>query len=245
MTLADKVAVVTGAASGVGRAVAELFARHGARVVPVDRDGAVSARPPAGAALPIVCDIADPSAVDALARRVVQEFGRYEVLVNAAGVVVAGPAGETAEADWDRVFAVNAKGTWLMCRAALRPMVAQRAGVIINTASGAALRPLPRLAAYAASKAAIVSLTRSIALEYGEHGVRASCICPGMIDTPMRWAALDARAAAGDDPSAALAPYAIRRLGRAEEVAEAALFLACAEYITGATLAVDAGRTLH
>ena len=124
-------------------------------------------------------------------------------------------------------------------------MVAQGSGAIVNTASGAGLRPLPGLAAYSASKAAIISLTRSIALEYGKHGVRASCICPGMIDTPMGRAAAEGRAARGDDPAALLEPYAIKRLGRPDEVAEAALFLASSEFVTGATLAIDGGRTLH
>jgi NAD(P)-dependent dehydrogenase (short-subunit alcohol dehydrogenase family) len=242
--LSGRVAVVTGAASGIGRAVAERLTSEGAAVVAVD----LARDEPPGASLAVVCDVADAAQVDALARRVLGELGRWDVLVNAAGIVVHGAAGECSEDDWDRVFAVNARGTWLLCRASLPPMVAQGAGAIVNISSGIGLRPVAGLTAYAASKAAVISLTRSIAIEYGRQGVRANCICPGRIDTPMHRLDVQRRGLAGGEEEARmLASYAITRVGRPEEVAATAVFLAGEDgaYITGATLAVDGGRTLH
>ena len=245
MDIAGCVVVVTGAGSGIGRATAELFAARGARVVAVDVDPHVAASPPAGAVLGASCDVADAAQVEAVTRRTVETLGRYDVLVNSAGVVVVGGAAEATEVDWDHVFGVNAKGTWLMCRAALGVMVRQGGGMIVNIASGAGLRVSGGLAVYSASKAAVVSLTRSIAVDYARFGVRAACICPGMIDTPMNRVALAARRSRGEDATGFLGPYLIKRQGRADEVAEAALFLAASDYITGATLAVDGGRTLY
>ncbi|MHB8619302.1 MAG: SDR family NAD(P)-dependent oxidoreductase [Chloroflexota bacterium] len=244
--LAGSVAVVTGAASGIGRATAGLFSDEGARVVAVDIDPGVASALP-GAALGIRCDVSDVRQVEQMTQRVLAEFARYDVLINCAGRVVRGGVADCDEASWDAVFAVNAKGVWATCGLALPHMVAQGAGVIVNISSGSGLRPLPGFAAYSASKAAVISLTRSIALEYGDRGIRANCICPGMVDTPMNQAAVALRRSEGEDEATLLAPYAIKRIGRPEEVASAALFLASADssFVTGATLAVDAGRTLH
>mgnify|MGYP001583297006 CR=1 FL=1 len=245
--LKDKVAVVTGAASGIGRATAELFATEGARVVALDRNPSVETDPPRGAVFAAICDVTAAAKVEDLSRRVVRELGSYDVLVNSAGVVVFGMTADGNDEDWDLAFTVNARGVWNTCRSALHHMLLQRAGVIVNIASGAGLRPMPGLAAYSASKAAVVSITRSIAVEYGDIGIRANCICPGMVDTPMNRTTLESRIATGEDRTAFLAPYALKRIGRPEEIAAVALFLASEDssFMTGATLAADAGRTLH
>ncbi|MGH7048855.1 MAG: SDR family NAD(P)-dependent oxidoreductase [Stellaceae bacterium] len=245
--LTGMVAVVTGAASGIGRATAALFAEHGARVVAVDIAASLERDRLPGVEATHLCDVSNRLAVEALTKEIESDFGRYDLLVNAAGALAVGKLGEASDEEWDRVFAVNARGPWLMCQAALPLMVARRSGVIVNVASAAGLRPTAGLAVYSASKAALVSMTRSIACEYGEYGVRANTICPGMIDTPMARATLESRRARGEDPEFPAALYAIKRIGRVEEVAAAALFLAspAAAYVTGAALAVDAGRALH
>lgn len=247
MVLQGTLAVVTGAASGIGRATAALFAEQGARVVAVDIAASLTVDLPKAAELGVVCDVADAEAVNELTKRIEIEFGRYDILVNAAGALAVGKLAEASEADWERVFAVNARGPWLMCRAALRVMIAQGSGAIVNIASAAGLQPTAGLAVYSASKAALVSMTRSIAREYGEYGIRANTICPGMIDTPMARETLELRRARGEDPNFPAVQYAIKRIGRPEEVAAAALYLAspAASYVTGAALAVDAGRVLH
>ena len=184
------VAVVTGAASGIGRAVAELFAAEGASVVAVDRAPGVVDDRPAAAADAVVCDVRDADGIAGVAERVERRLGRWDILVNAAGAVAHGEAGETTEEDWGSRLRRHARGTWLDVPRGARRDGARRSGAIVNIASGAGLRPLEGIAAYAASKAAAISLTRSIALEYGADGIRANCICPGIVDTPLKPAAL-------------------------------------------------------
>lgn len=247
MRLRGQVAVVTGAHSGIGRATAELFADEGAVVVAVDRDANVGVEPPRGASEGIVCDVADPGQVDELRDRVRDVHGRWDALVNSAGTAVSGRAADLSEATWRQAFEVNLHGTWLMCRAGIVVMLEHGQGSIVNIGSGAGLRPIVGLAAYSASKAAVVSLTRSIAIEYGDDGIRANCICPGVVDTPMNRDSVAERLGADVDLDTLLTPYALKRLGQPDEIAAAALFLASSEsaLVTGATLAVDAGRTLH
>jgi NAD(P)-dependent dehydrogenase (short-subunit alcohol dehydrogenase family) len=226
--------------------VAERLAAAGAEVVAVDREQRVVDEPPGGADRSAVCDVTSVSDVEAVAELVRNGYGRWDILVNSAGTAVFGRAGETSEEDWQRVFDVNARGTWLMCRAALAPMTQQTSGAIVNIASGAGVRPLEGLAAYSASKAAVVSLTRSIAVEYGHDGIRANCITPGMIDTPLHRESIR-RLRGGEPQGHAFDLYAVKRLGTSDEIAAAVLYLASPEagYTTGATLAVDGGRTLH
>lgn len=250
MRFAGKIAVVTGAASGLGRAVAFGLAKEGAStVVMLDRDeaGLAAAAADVGqAALPVRCDVSDPESVaDAFASAALDAL---DILVTAAGII--GPAVPVADCepeDWDRVFAINVRGTYLAVRHAVPLMRARGSGAIVTFGSTAGLAGSPVLGPYGASKGAVVMMTRGLALQHAADRIRANCVCPGSIETPM----LDATFAAAGDPAAAEARRAVfrakhplGRFGEADEVAEAALFLAsdAASFITGVALPVDGGR---
>jgi NAD(P)-dependent dehydrogenase (short-subunit alcohol dehydrogenase family) len=237
-----RIAVVTGAASGIGAATAQALTAEGATVVGLDIQAPAK---PGGPFEILSADVSAASDVAAAADAVASRHGRCDVLVNCAGVADVGPAGECTEQQWDRLFDVNARGTWLVCRAFLALM--PHGGAIVNVSSGAALRPMPGLAAYAASKAAVVALTRSIALDYADRGIRANCLCPGVIDTPLANTTQQLRPAGDREAVADYRDYLIKRAGRPEEVAESILLLCSPQlgYLTGSTLAVDGGRTLH
>jgi NAD(P)-dependent dehydrogenase (short-subunit alcohol dehydrogenase family) len=247
--LKDHVAVVTGGGSGIGTATALLFAQEGARVAIVDRDGAgaeaaVSAvRSLGGEAFAIVADVGDPAASLAGAAAILDRWGRIDVLVTAAGFSCGGTVLTTEPEDWDRVFRANVGGTWLWSRAVIPAMQRQGGGTIVTVASQLALAGGRGNAAYIAAKGAILSLTRTMALDHAEDGIRVNALVPGAVDTPM----LRRSFARRDDPAAAERSsrerHAMRRLGAAEEVAEAALFLAssASSFTTGAALPVDGG----
>lgn len=251
--LADKVALITGAGSGIGRAAAELFAAEGARVAVVDLDdGAckdtVSAIERAGGSA--VAVVGDVSIVDDMERAVaatVDAFGGIDVLYNNAGVGSTGSVAEAEEADWDRCFAVNVKGTFLASRAAAPHLAEGGGGAIVNQASVAALVAVPRFAAYCAAKGAVVSLTRSMAIDLAPQGTRVNAICPGTVYTPLMEPLLRERG--GGDLEAGLAAtltkYPIGRLGAPDDIARMALFLASAEssFATGGVFTVDGGMT--
>ena len=247
----DRVCVVTGAASGIGRATALRFAAEGAKVVAADidlagaRETARLARPRRAVALRV--DVRSERSVDAFAARVERRFGEVDVLVNNAGIEILGDVLETAPATWDEVMAVNLRGTYLVSRALL-PLLLRRAAssgraAIVHNASLMGLVSSRRLAAYCASKAAVVSLTRSMALDHAETGLRVNCVCPGIIHTPM----LERRFALEPDR-----PEAYRRtsrrppvhyVGRPEDVAAAIAYLASdeARFVTGSALTIDGG----
>jgi NAD(P)-dependent dehydrogenase (short-subunit alcohol dehydrogenase family) len=239
--------LVTGGGAGIGRAACLLFAREGARVAVVDRDAA-AARETAelcGGAAALAADVAVPSEVDAAAAAVERGLGRVDVLFNCAGVELSRTAHETTPEEWDRVFAVNLRGMFLVCRAVLPGMISRGSGAIVNVSSISGLLGWPASAAYCASKGGVIQLTRQMAVDYAPHGVRVNCICPGTTETPMigRLFALE------PDPAAARARVAgmhpLGRFARPQEIAEAALFLASdeASFITGAALPVDGGYT--
>jgi NAD(P)-dependent dehydrogenase (short-subunit alcohol dehydrogenase family) len=240
MKLKDKVAVVTGAASGIGAEVARLFAQEGAKVALVDRDAV--ATPPAGARL-FQGDVADAAFAAKTVADVVRAWGRIDVVLTAAGMSVGKNITDTTEEEWDRVFAVNAKGTFLWVKAALAPMIAGGGGSVITVASQIPLSGGRNTASYAASKGAVIALTKSVALDYAADKVRANALAPGAIDTPFLQRSF-ARAA---DPAAArqrsIDRHPMGRFGTVEEVARAALFLASddSSFTTGSVLMVEGG----
>ncbi|SDU87260.1 3-oxoacyl-[acyl-carrier-protein] reductase [Microlunatus sagamiharensis] len=238
LDLTDRVVLVTGAGRGIGRVIAETFVREGSVVVGVDLTAEAVAWLPDGAGL--AADVTDGEATRALVADVVERFGRVDVLVNNAGINVEGSIEELTDDDWDRCFAVNVGGVFKMCRAVAPVMKAQRSGRIVNAASFAAIVPSVGAGAYAASKAAVVQLTRTLAGELGPWGVTANAYAPGMVPTAMNGFAEMPQAA----QDRLLDTLTLRRWGEPQEVADAVVFLAsdAARYVTGTLLDVSGGK---
>jgi NAD(P)-dependent dehydrogenase (short-subunit alcohol dehydrogenase family) len=246
--LDDKVALITGAASGIGAASAELFAREGAAVTLVDsaEAGETVAEGIRGEAVFVQADVTDADQVQHAVSTAVERYGKLDVLFNNAGI---GPptdadVHEIEDAVWDRILDVNLRGVFLCCRFGIREMLKlpePRAASVINTASVLGMVGNPSLpsTAYTASKGAIVSLTRQLAASYGPAGIRCNAICPGPIDTPILKPYVE------DQEMDFRGRVPLGRMGRAEEVAYLALFLASdeASYVTGGVLPVDGGMT--
>jgi NAD(P)-dependent dehydrogenase (short-subunit alcohol dehydrogenase family) len=235
--LDDRVAVITGAASGIGLASARAFVSEGAQVVGFDINP-----PPAGEAFSdfVTADVRDETAVGAT----IASLSRLDIVVNAAGVAGGGPVHQVALADWERVIAINLTGTFLVCKHALLLMMAQGNGSIINVASIEGIQGTEGGSSYNASKGAVVLLTKNLAIDYGRLGIRANCICPGFIETPLLESVM------GDPGMAAFreryrSEHKLGRFGRPEEIASAAVFLASDEssFVTGHALVVDGGYT--
>ena len=253
MKLANRVAIVTGAASGIGAASARLFAAEGARLALVDQDreglGQVAADIEAagGSALTIPADVSRDAEARAGVGQVMEKWGRIDVLLTAAGMSTGGTVDAIEEAAWDRTFEVNVKGTYLWIHYAIQPMIAARAGAIVTIGSQLAQSSPGKNAAYIASKGAIASLTKTMAVDHASQGIRVNALMPGVIDTPMPANSLKRYA----DPDAMRAFWKQRhpmgRIGRPEEVARAALFLASddSSFVTGTLLFVDGGWTAH
>ena len=251
MRLAGKNAVVTGAASGIGRETALRFAAEGAAVVCADRDAdgadAVAAEIAAagGVALGIDADITSEGAVARLVEASLASCGRIDVLVNNAGVTILGGVAELTEADWQREIDINLSGAWRVSKAFWPHFAETGGGVILSTASIAGVIAAPQDAAYVASKAGLIMLTRCMALDGAGAGIRANCICPGFVDTPMFGGFLTAQ----PDPACALARAAGRtplgRIGTPRDIADGFVYLASddARWMTGTALVIDGGLT--
>lgn len=242
-----KVAFVTGAASGIGRATAVAFAAEGARVAILDRtedalrETADAVRNVGGEVLVIVCDVSKPEQVEAAVARTVETFDRLDVAFNNAGVEnKAAPVAEIELDEWDRILDINLRGTFVCMKHELAQMVRQGSGVVINTSSGAGVRGVADGAAYAASKHAIIGLTKSAALDYAKSNIRVNAILPGNIETPMmdRFTGGDIQKAIDLEP--------VGRLGKPEEIADAVLWMSAdlGAFVTGASISVDGGWSL-
>ncbi|OPF83887.1 SDR family oxidoreductase [Streptomyces antioxidans] len=234
---APGVAVVTGGASGIGAAVVARLRAGGTAVVVADRAPATGEEP---------VDVTDTGSVHALAERVARAHGRLDLLVHCAGAVAVGAVDTTsgtAEEDWQRTFAVNVTGVWTVSRALL-PLMGE-GGAIVVVSSAAGVRPIPEMAAYVASKSAAVGLSRSMALDLAPRGIRVNCVCPGLVDTPLARAAQEQRSPGERGLVDERRGYLIGRAGTAGEIAEAVVLAGTNGYLTGSTLAVDGGRSLH
>ncbi len=244
-------AIVTGAASGIGRASAAIFAEEGARLLLVDRDRemllrvADDLRKMGSAVETIVGDLSLESTAVEIAERVRQMGSQIDVLVNCAGIDMNASLAETSAERWDEVMAVNVRSAFLVCKHVVG-FLSARGGAIVNIASAAGISPIANHPAYNASKGALIAFTKSLALDLAP-AIRANCVCPGAVDTPLLHSSMNQAA----DPAAARkaveARYPLRRIAAVEEIARVAVFLASheASYITGAVVPVDGGRTMH
>jgi NAD(P)-dependent dehydrogenase (short-subunit alcohol dehydrogenase family) len=247
MRLANKTAIVTGGGSGIGRAIAVAFAREGASVAVCGRDrkkldhlaaeiGAINGR-----CLSVVADVSIAKQVELAVRMTAERFGRLTTLVNNAGVLIAGTAESLSDDEWEHTFSVNVRGAWLMARAALPHLRAAGGGSIINIGSVLSLQGARNRVAYAASKGAVLAMTRAMALDHAAEKIRVNCICPGMVETEMI-ARFNADETARRQR---LAMHPVGRFGQPEDIAGLAVFLASDEsaWTTGAAFPVDGGYT--
>jgi NAD(P)-dependent dehydrogenase (short-subunit alcohol dehydrogenase family) len=251
MKLEQRVAVITGAGSGIGQAMARLFAREGAHILAADvnesaaQETARMITEAGGTCRTFAVDVSRPEQVRAMIDAAMAAFGRIDILCNNAGIGSTTDVVECEPEEWDRVMTVNVKSVYLGCKYAIPHMLEQGGGVIVNTASVAGMVGLPKRASYSASKGAVIALTRQVAVEYVEQGIRVNCLCPGTVDSPWVGRLLQQ---AGDPVAARQALVArqpLGRLGTPDEIAAAALYLVSddAAFLTGTGLVIDGGLT--
>lgn len=242
--LDNKIALITGAARGIGKAIALMFARQGAKVIGLDLSPEIRelSAELGDAFLPLIVDVTQEEQINAALEKSLETFGRIDILVNNAGVVRLSPAEEHSNEDWDLTMNVNLRAPFLMSRAVGRIMIKQQHGKIINLASQAALVALDQHLAYCASKAAIVSMTKVLALEWARHGITVNAIAPTVVLTE-----LGKQAWAGEKGEAMKQKIPLQRFALPEDIAATALFLAsdAANMITGETIVVDGGFTIQ
>lgn len=251
MRLENRVALITGGTSGIGEAVADLFAHEGAKIVITGRNEsrghAVTARilEFGGKAIFLRTDVRKSAECKRAVDETLQAFGRLDILFNNAGVFYPQTVLECTEEEWDLQIDINLKGTFLMSKYALTPMIAQGGGVIINNSSGWGLVGGDRAVAYCASKGGVVLLTKAMAVDHGRQGIRVNCICPGDVDTPMLPEDAKLRGLDWKTYLAGCENRPMGRIGTADEIAKAVLFLASddSSFMTGAALVVDGGGT--
>ncbi len=252
MRLKDKIAIITGAGSGQGRAAAILFAKEGAKIVVSDwkpelgEETVTLVKSDGGQAIFVRTDVSESADVQKLIRTAVDTFGRIDILYNNAGVGFSSPLSmsdviNTPEADWDRVIAINLRSMYLTAKYGIPEMIRTGGGSIINTASIAAMIGSEAAHAYTAAKGGMVALSRALAVEFGPRNIRVNCICPCAIDTPMIAPVVDPLKKSGRP----FMTSPIRRLGTPDDIAYCALYLASDEssFVTGATFVVDGGYT--
>ena len=248
-TLEGKRAIITGGASGIGQATAKLFAEEGAAVAIADindADGLALAeqiRDSGGMAIYLHCDVTNADDCQQAVETTVEELGGLDILFNNAGIILRKDVVETSEAEWDQVMAVNVKSVFLMSKFALPVMIQAGGGTIINSGSGWGLKGGGKALSYCASKAAVVNMTRAMAIDHGPQNIRVNCVCPGDTDTPLLWGEAEQLSQEKEQFMEEAAERPLGRFGEPNEVAQAVLFLAsqASSYVTGAALVVDGG----
>lgn len=252
MRLKKKIALITGAGSGIGRATAQCFAAEGATIIAADineNEALITKESIAetgGKCQALRVDVSQEQQIKDAIAKTVSIFGRLDIMHNNAGISIVKPTTEITEADLDRLINVNFKGVFFGCKHAIAQMLEQEGGVIINTASELGVVGQPMYSAYCGTKGAVIAMTRALSAEWVKQGIRVNALCPGPVDTPMLQAEFNLTANPQAEAQAAVGSIPAGRLGTPEEIAKVALFLASddARFVHGAAIMIDGGKTI-